>query len=712
MTVLSNRSAPPSTSIYNQKIPSSGYGYVTTRDGTKLALDVHLPAGATPGGGPYPTLFEYAGYGYADPFNGPDSGIAQIANLLGFAVVDVNMRGTGCSGGAYDYFEPLQGLDGYDVIETVARQPWVLHHKVGMIGVSYGGISQLFVAETQPPSLAAIAPLSVIDDSTTTLYAGGILNTGFTVPWIKDRVNDALPATATGGQSWALKQITDGHDATCKANQALHPSAVNLLAKVGRNRYYVPKVADPLSPITFVHKINVPVYLACQFTDEQTGGHCPDIASHFTGTTHKWFTFTNGVHTDSLDPLTFLRWYDFLELYVAQQAPNLSPILFAAGPTLYNAVLGVPNVQIPPDPLQGQAYGAALAAFQALPQVRVLFDNGAGGTAPGQPLPGFEQSFASFPIPGTTAQSWYLAPGGTLADAKPASAVADTFTVEPARGLDDRLHRQHRRRHGRPVERHAGLPLGQQPGRNRRLLRQCAAGPEHDRRRWRRGAGVDQGAGQGRRPPGHGLGGAARRARDVRTGRLAAGEQAQAQRQALDRARADPEPDAEGHGIAASEHVHRAHNPALLRGPRVPCGLADPGDDRGPERRAADLGVLADGAPRDDDRDRRVGCEHAVAARAAGRAQRVGADAAAALSGPARRAVPAVCGVDEYARLNAGPGARVCAHARPTALSGGVPVRDLPQAHGRVHPAGQLTRAAGGARAQGRVRTRLGVRPE
>ena len=36
--------------------------------------------------------------------------------LMGFAVVDVNMRGTGCSGGAYDFFEPLQSLDGYDVI--------------------------------------------------------------------------------------------------------------------------------------------------------------------------------------------------------------------------------------------------------------------------------------------------------------------------------------------------------------------------------------------------------------------------------------------------------------------------------------------------------------------------------------------------------------------------------------------------------------------
>ena len=67
---------------------------------------------------------------------------------MGFAVVDVNMRGTGCSGGAFDFFEPLQSLDGYDVIETIARQPWVQHNKVGMMGISYGGISQLFTAQT------------------------------------------------------------------------------------------------------------------------------------------------------------------------------------------------------------------------------------------------------------------------------------------------------------------------------------------------------------------------------------------------------------------------------------------------------------------------------------------------------------------------------------------------------------------------------------
>src|SRR5207244_2240788 len=81
-----------------------------------------------------------------------------------------------------------------------------------------------------------------------------------------------------------------------------------------------PKVADPLSPITFVHKINVPVYMACQFTDEQTGGHCPTLAEHLTGTDHKWFTFTNGTHVDSLDPETFNPWYDCLGLYVRRAA--------------------------------------------------------------------------------------------------------------------------------------------------------------------------------------------------------------------------------------------------------------------------------------------------------------------------------------------------------------------------------------------------------
>src|SRR5439155_22321442 len=84
VTVLSQRPAPPNTSIYDQTIPSDGYGYLTTRDRTKLAIDVHPPQDITnaggvqlpqlSGGGPSPTLIEYSGYGYADPA-GPQNGI-------------------------------------------------------------------------------------------------------------------------------------------------------------------------------------------------------------------------------------------------------------------------------------------------------------------------------------------------------------------------------------------------------------------------------------------------------------------------------------------------------------------------------------------------------------------------------------------------------------------------------------------------------------
>ncbi len=47
LTVLSTRPAPPSTQVYNQTIPSSGYGYLKTRDGTKLAYYVHPPQDVT-----------------------------------------------------------------------------------------------------------------------------------------------------------------------------------------------------------------------------------------------------------------------------------------------------------------------------------------------------------------------------------------------------------------------------------------------------------------------------------------------------------------------------------------------------------------------------------------------------------------------------------------------------------------------------------------
>jgi hypothetical protein len=453
VTVHSGRPAPWDPSVYNQTIPDAGYGYITMRDGIKLAYDVHpptspaglglpnitLPAGIPDYAPPYPTLIEYSGYGYANPA-GPESGIAIIANLMGFAVVDVNMRGTGCSAGAFNFFERLQSLDGYDIVQTIARQPWVKDHKVGMEGISYGGISQLFTAATRPPALEAIAPLSVIQSTATTLEPGGILNDGFAVAWANERQYDALPAGPHAGESWAYKRIQQG-DATCKANQVLHGEAQNLPATIAANSHYHAAYADTVDPVTFVHKIDIPVYMACQFTDEQTGGHCTDLAKHFTGTKHKWFTFTNGAHIDSLDPYTFDRWYDFLSLYVAHQPPLLNAaVINAAAPVVYQMAMGTPAtdlITLPLDPIQLQpTYAGALAAFEKIPEIRILFDNGAGKDPLGQytagnPYPGFEKSFSRFPIPHTVAQRWYLGPKGTLTNGAAASRGIDSYISNP-----------------------------------------------------------------------------------------------------------------------------------------------------------------------------------------------------------------------------------------------------------------------------------------
>jgi predicted acyl esterase len=91
-------------------------------------------------------------------------------------------------------------------------------------------------------------------------------------------------------------------------------------------------------------------------------------------------------------------------------------------------------VTLPADPIQLQpTYQSALSAFEALPQIRVLFDSGAGqsptgSSTPGDPYPGFEQSFAKFPIPGTQARYWYLGPKGTLNDKAPAKQGINSYT--------------------------------------------------------------------------------------------------------------------------------------------------------------------------------------------------------------------------------------------------------------------------------------------
>lgn len=447
LEVLDAAGSLPDEAFYAAQRLEPGFGYLTTRDGTRLSVFVSLPG--PPEEGPYPTVVNYSGYSPSqpgEPMGGPASALCGlfpilcdapsfpsgiIAGVMGYAAVGVNVRGTGCSGGAYDYFDTPQILDGYDVIEIVARQPWVKHHKVGMVGLSFPGITQLFVAATRPPSLAAIAPMSVIaDTASSTLVPGGIYNNGFAMEWITNVLNKASPYA----HQW-IHDVVDGGDTLCEEHQLLHDQKVNAVQKSLEYPFYTDEVALPIDPSQFVDQIEVPVFLVGQWQDEQTGPHFAALADKFVNAPLFRMTATNGVHMDGFAPQVLGEWSNFLALYVAREAPSLSGILRNIVPVFMQEVFGAP-LSLPPDRLDPEDYEAAKAAYEAEPSIQIIYESGVPEEVePGAPQGTFSARFDAWPIPETAPYRLYLQPGGQLALTPPeADGGASAFEHEPEAG--------------------------------------------------------------------------------------------------------------------------------------------------------------------------------------------------------------------------------------------------------------------------------------
>ncbi len=449
--VMSVEGSLPDQAFYDKQVLVPGFQYITTRDGTTLSAYVTFPAGDPP----YPTVVDYSGYEPSKPgepigdgsmaslcdvapavCDAPNDPSALIAALLGYATVSVNVRGTGCSGGAFDWFETLQLLDGYDVIETVATQDWVMNGKVGMVGLSYPGITQLFVAQTQPPHLAAITPLSVIGAANTTMLPGGILNDGFATTWIENVIAKAQPY----GQGWEQTQV-DAGDLECEDNQLLHGQYVDNVEQARNVTYYDPAEHDQYNPATFAGDIEVPVFLASAWQDEQTGPYFFSLLDKFTGSPAVRMTVYNGVHVDAFAPDVLEEWLSFLELFVAQRVPVQQPLIAVLAPELYDTIYGVRDMMIDRSRFRDYAtLDEAVDAWKAEPPLRALFESGAGGQTIGEPVSTFEQSFTAWPPPGTEPLRMYAQPDGSLAaDAPTTTAPAYTFDYDPTEGDDSIL---------------------------------------------------------------------------------------------------------------------------------------------------------------------------------------------------------------------------------------------------------------------------------
>ncbi len=409
--------SPPSPGLYDQAL-EPGFNYLEVRDGTTLSAFVSLPG--DPADGPYPTLVEYSGYEPSNPL--ADDPTRDIVGLFGYALVQVNVRGTGCSGGSFDAFEPIQRLDGYDVIETVAAQEWA--GKVGMWGISYPGIMQLHVASANPPNLAAIAPLSVIGDVSSVLFPGGIYNDGFGEAWT-EQVSDRAQAF---GQPWTRQRV-DAGDQACEANQGLRIHNPDPLARIRSDRLFE-VLAPSRSPE--VAGIDVPVFLAGGWQDEQTGAGFADLLSKFSEAPVLHAVLYNGLHTDALGPHALSRLVEFYELFVAERSPRLDAVTRLTAGAALSTVFGA-FVALPPSSYFGQPVGEARADYADAAGIEVLFE--VGGTRPNLPVPTFVRTFEQWPPAATEALTFHLE-GDQLVETVPASTGAAELTTEPSEGAE------------------------------------------------------------------------------------------------------------------------------------------------------------------------------------------------------------------------------------------------------------------------------------
>jgi predicted acyl esterase len=153
----------------------------------------------------------------------------------GYAVVNLDLRGFGTSGGTAALWSSPKEADDYaQAIAWAASQSWSTG-KIGLNGVSYLAISQWHVAAVRPPALFAICPWEGVTDVYRDLaYPGGIRDDGFLPFW--------APMTERSGR--VSMHLRD--------EQMQHPSADTFWAA------HTPKLED----------IEVPALICASFSDQ------------------------------------------------------------------------------------------------------------------------------------------------------------------------------------------------------------------------------------------------------------------------------------------------------------------------------------------------------------------------------------------------------------------------------------------------------------
>ena len=300
--------------------------YFTMSDGTKIAAAVRYPASFDASSGKkLPVLFAMDGYAGG---GGQGTDPASFGNR--YITVYASIRGTGCSGGAFNLFDRRHAEDGHEIVTKHVPALAGSSGAVGIIGHSYPGLTGFLTASTSPPNLRAIAISGLIDDLYRGIvYPGGVPNLGFPLVWTGGY---RLASETLGNAGRYTGELASG-DPTCAANIATRPShADETLNSVIENPIVNGAVSFEdgswwrlRSTMTYINGIQRPIHITQQFQDEQTGtrgGHV--LFENIPAGVPKRLVMTNGVHgTTRVAHNDRVAWLDCWILKIGSQCSKV-----------------------------------------------------------------------------------------------------------------------------------------------------------------------------------------------------------------------------------------------------------------------------------------------------------------------------------------------------------------------------------------------------
>ncbi|MFN2589053.1 MAG: CocE/NonD family hydrolase [Actinomycetota bacterium] len=405
-------------------------GYIPVAQGTLDATELHyqvlLPKDEIAGPGPYSAVMDYSGY---QPGLHVWDGLDDHFTCEGYAVIGLNIRGTGCSGGDFDYFEPRQAEDGREAIEFLVKQPWS-NGRVAMVGKSYPGITQLFVAGQPlerggevdgPDGLVALVPGHVFGDLYRDVpYPGGIMNVTFAAGWSAGRIYEPFQAPIENQVN--RREL----DPKCTANTAHHAAnpPQNPFVKALYN-HFDGDLFYERSPWYWTDNIAVPTFLIESWQDEQVGSRATNLIERFRPGLEWRALFTNGDHGEYYGSHVLPYVDEFLSFYLAREVP---PSYQGGTVTEFVPHTDPRHVNPPGTKSKGsyitrpETFEEALARYESGDPVRINWETGAGGGR----NPAWTETYSQWPPASQTAWRLHFGSDGSMSP----SPDPDGGTVE------------------------------------------------------------------------------------------------------------------------------------------------------------------------------------------------------------------------------------------------------------------------------------------